>query len=102
MDGRLFPSARHRVVDGTEKRLTPCDFIRALRVLTRPAAFYCLRKVRKPLDPEYNESMIDGRLTMASNYRRQQECEIWHFCSNCSKWPQDHYVEQDAAQQVVQ
>jgi hypothetical protein len=31
---------------------------------------------------------------MASTYRRQQECDIWHFCSNCSKWPQDDYVEQ--------
>jgi hypothetical protein len=30
-------------------------------------------------------------------YRRKQDCEVWHFCSNCSQWPKDQYVEQPSA-----
>jgi hypothetical protein len=26
-------------------------------------------------------------------YRQRQNADIWHFCSNCSKWPRSNYVE---------
>jgi hypothetical protein len=28
-----------------------------------------------------------------SGYRQSQDCETWHFCSNCSGWPRLNYVE---------
>jgi len=36
-------------------------------------------------------------LMVSTVYRRKQESEIWHFCSNCSQWPEDHYLEQRQA-----
>ena len=29
---------------------------------------------------------------MATEYRRRMRGYTWHFCSNCSQWPTDHYV----------
>ncbi len=39
------------------------------------------------------------RLTVVASsihelYRRNQESEVWHFASNCSRWPSEDYVEQ--------
>lgn len=34
------------------------------------------------------EMRSDGR-----GYRQSQNDGIWHFCSNCSRWPQSNYVE---------
>ena len=30
---------------------------------------------------------------MASKYRRREGHDTWHFCSNCSNWPRNNYVE---------
>jgi hypothetical protein len=26
-------------------------------------------------------------------YRQRQGADIWHFCSNCSRWPGSNYIE---------
>jgi hypothetical protein len=26
-------------------------------------------------------------------YRKRQDADIWHFCSNCSRWPRFDYIE---------
>jgi hypothetical protein len=31
---------------------------------------------------------------MANTYRKASGCQTWHFCSNCSHWPEEHYEEQ--------
>jgi hypothetical protein len=31
---------------------------------------------------------------MANTYRKASDCQTWHFCSNCSHWPEEHYEEQ--------
>jgi hypothetical protein len=36
-------------------------------------------------------------LDLASSYRKVSACQTWHFCSNCSHWPEDDYVEQNMA-----
>ena len=28
---------------------------------------------------------------MANHYRRRKGNDTWHFCSNCSNWPQLNY-----------
>jgi hypothetical protein len=28
---------------------------------------------------------------MASQYRKKRRSDTWHFCSNCSNWPQSPY-----------
>jgi hypothetical protein len=27
-------------------------------------------------------------------YRRRRDSDVWHFCSNCTEWPTESYVEQ--------
>ena len=29
---------------------------------------------------------------MATQYRRRKERDVWHFCTNCSKWPTSNYI----------
>jgi hypothetical protein len=31
---------------------------------------------------------------MASTYRRRDDKDSWHFCTNCRNWPTKGYVEQ--------
>jgi hypothetical protein len=38
-------------------------------------------------------------LGLAGAYRKASECQTWHFCSNCSHWPEDNYEIQAMAPQ---
>lgn len=28
-------------------------------------------------------------------YRKKKDSDVWHWCTNCSKWPTDNYVSRD-------
>lgn len=30
---------------------------------------------------------------MANTYRKRQDSDTWHFCSNCQNWPTSNYDE---------
>jgi hypothetical protein len=32
---------------------------------------------------------------MAQKYRRREDSDTWHFCTNCTLWPTQGYVEHD-------
>jgi hypothetical protein len=33
-------------------------------------------------------------LNLVNSYRKASDCQTWHFCSNCSHWPEDDYEQQ--------
>jgi len=38
---------------------------------------------------------------MATTYRRLADGERWHFCANCSWWPQQEYVELESPEYAL-
>src|SRR5438093_4172227 len=50
-----------------------------------------IKQSRNPLDETEAHNTIGP---MASEYRRERNSDIWHFCSNCSQWPKDNFIEQ--------
>jgi hypothetical protein len=39
---------------------------------------------------------------MATTYRRLESGERWHFCTNCSAWPKDDFVELESPEYALQ
>jgi hypothetical protein len=37
------------------------------------------------------------QLDSATMYRKASDCQTWHFCTNCSHWPEADYEELAAA-----
>jgi hypothetical protein len=41
-------------------------------------------------------------LNMASTYRKASACQTWHFCSNCSHWPEDDFEQLTVPPEIAQ
>jgi DNA-binding NtrC family response regulator len=50
--------------------------------------------IHKPVDATVLIPTVERLLSAPKLYRRKQQSEVWHFCSDCSQWPGEDYMEQ--------